>query len=209
MLSALWSRMKTFLTYLFLLCIGLLTLFSLLGGGADVGTAVAQEDQERAVTDPDRLHDLEDLLVRGNELVDFALKDLTPDELRILRNTIYARHGRVFVDEELQKYFESKKWYAPKEDYSDDLLTAEDHRNVAAVLLKEDRPEDARWQESVALSKQAEDLADVASNIDILNAYLTDKEALEDGDAPEGFELPPLEYYKQAGIVVPLTEKAE
>lgn len=39
------------------------------------------------------------------------LKDLTSEELRIARNEIMARHGRIFNDPELAAYFESKKWY--------------------------------------------------------------------------------------------------
>lgn len=38
--------------------------------------------------------------------------NLSPDELRIARNEIYARHGRMFKNQELQDYFDSKDWYA-------------------------------------------------------------------------------------------------
>ncbi len=39
------------------------------------------------------------------------LDGLTEDECRIARNEIYARHGRKFDDDDLQKYFDSKDWY--------------------------------------------------------------------------------------------------
>lgn len=35
----------------------------------------------------------------------------SPDQLRVARNEIYARHGRMFDDEALQRYFESRNWY--------------------------------------------------------------------------------------------------
>lgn len=35
------------------------------------------------------------------------------EELRLLRNEIFARHGRVFDSKELQNYFGSKPWYKP------------------------------------------------------------------------------------------------
>lgn len=38
---------------------------------------------------------------------------MSKDELRLARNEIYARHGYIFKDQELQKYFESKSWYTP------------------------------------------------------------------------------------------------
>ena len=41
------------------------------------------------------------------------LYGLTKEECRIARNEIYARHGRMFNDEELQAYFNSKSWYTP------------------------------------------------------------------------------------------------
>jgi len=45
------------------------------------------------------------------ELKDNDLRSLTKNELRLARNEIYARYGRVFRDETLQKYFDSKSWY--------------------------------------------------------------------------------------------------
>ena len=39
------------------------------------------------------------------------LEALSDEELRLARNEIYARHGRMFDDEELQAYFDSKSWY--------------------------------------------------------------------------------------------------
>lgn len=38
---------------------------------------------------------------------------LSPDQLRLARNEIYARHGRIFQDEALAAYFGSKSWYQP------------------------------------------------------------------------------------------------
>ena len=35
------------------------------------------------------------------------------DQLRIARNEIFARHGRMFNDKNLQKYFDSQIWYVP------------------------------------------------------------------------------------------------
>ena len=36
---------------------------------------------------------------------------LTQEECRLARNEIYARHGRMFKDTNLQKYFDSCYWY--------------------------------------------------------------------------------------------------
>jgi TolB-like protein len=45
------------------------------------------------------------------ELANNDLRSLTKQELRLARNEIYARHGRVFKDQALQRYFDSKSWY--------------------------------------------------------------------------------------------------
>lgn len=41
------------------------------------------------------------------------LNDLSEWEIRVARNEIYARHGRMFNSKELAEYFESKSWYTP------------------------------------------------------------------------------------------------
>ena len=50
------------------------------------------------------------------------LEYLSNYELYLARNEIYARHGRIFNNEDLQHYFGSKSWYTPKiapEDFDD------------------------------------------------------------------------------------------
>lgn len=44
------------------------------------------------------------------------LKGLTKKELKLARNEIYARHGRIFTTDEIREYFEGKDWYEPKVD---------------------------------------------------------------------------------------------
>ena len=41
------------------------------------------------------------------------LNPLTEWEIRVARNEIYARHGRMFKSQELSDYFKSKSWYVP------------------------------------------------------------------------------------------------
>jgi len=44
-------------------------------------------------------------------ITDADLRDLSLAELRIARNEVFARHGRMFVDPMLNKWFYSKNWY--------------------------------------------------------------------------------------------------
>ena len=41
------------------------------------------------------------------------LSDFDSDELRVLRNTVYARHGYIFKSKDLQDYFAAFSWYTP------------------------------------------------------------------------------------------------
>jgi hypothetical protein len=71
-------------------------------------------------------------------LTEEVLSGLFTEDLRILRNEIYARRGRVFKDKELQKYFESTEWYKPNPDFKDDMLGEIEFKNLAAIKLAEE-----------------------------------------------------------------------
>ena len=55
------------------------------------------------------------------------------EDLRVLRNEIYARRGRVFKDAALQKYFAAQPWYQPNPDFKDDMLTETESNNLAII----------------------------------------------------------------------------
>lgn len=69
------------------------------------------------------------------------LKKLGAKKLRIARNEIYAHHGRMFQDQELQDYFDRKDWYTPSiapEDFSDAAeLSKLERRNIAFIQKHE------------------------------------------------------------------------
>lgn len=48
---------------------------------------------------------------------------LSKEQLRLARNEIYARHGRIFTAADLQQYFAGKSWYYPR--YEADYFDAE------------------------------------------------------------------------------------
>jgi ketosteroid isomerase-like protein len=62
---------------------------------------------------------------------------LSPKELRLLRNTIYARYGRVFSEPELSRYFAGRPWYQPSTDYSDDKISDTDRANTEMIKVFE------------------------------------------------------------------------
>jgi hypothetical protein len=67
------------------------------------------------------------------------LRGLSLHELRLLRNEIYARHGRMFRAEWLQQYFFFQPWYAPDENFKDEELSGNDKLNVETIVKYENR----------------------------------------------------------------------
>lgn len=72
------------------------------------------------------------------------LKELTQEELRIARNEIMARHGRIFRDPTLDAYFRSKDWYHPTMDpdtfdsKSGTILNKYEMKNIALIKQMEE-----------------------------------------------------------------------
>src|SRR6476620_5848460 len=69
-----------------------------------------------------------DRVLKPEELRQLSLRDL-----RLLRNTIYARRGRPFKSSILREHFLGMDWYKVNADYTDKLLTANDQRNIALI----------------------------------------------------------------------------
>jgi len=61
------------------------------------------------------------------------LRDLSQRDLRLLRNTIYARRGRAFKSPILRDHFLGMDWYKVDPAYSDKLLSKTDSRNIALI----------------------------------------------------------------------------
>ena len=67
------------------------------------------------------------------DITEEMLWGLFIEDLRVLRNELYARRGRVFKDKELQKYFESQSWYKPNPDFKDEMLGEKEYKNLAVI----------------------------------------------------------------------------
>jgi hypothetical protein len=67
------------------------------------------------------------------------LHGLSLHELRLLRNEVYARHGRMFRADWLQQYFFTQPWYAPDENFKDEELSGNDKLNVETIVRYENK----------------------------------------------------------------------
>lgn len=61
------------------------------------------------------------------------LDDLSPRDLKLLRNTIFARKGRPFETPLVKGHFKTVQWYVADPKYSDKLLTDVDKKNVKLI----------------------------------------------------------------------------
>ena len=91
-------------------------------------TQAASDDTKRMNTEPYTGRFAKDPLLTADEV---AL--IPADQLRLVRNEIYARHGRGFKSEDLQKHFDAKPWYATDPAYFDGRLTENDKKNAALL----------------------------------------------------------------------------
>lgn len=67
------------------------------------------------------------------------LEGFSKPALRIWRNAVYARHGRIFKSEELQSLFNEYAWYESDETYTDEKLSDVDRMNIELIRKFEEK----------------------------------------------------------------------
>jgi hypothetical protein len=63
-----------------------------------------------------------------------------PDRIPYLRNEIYARYGRPFVNQEYQAYFNGRHWYRIRSNYTDAWISEADKYNAELLKAMEQAP---------------------------------------------------------------------
>jgi YARHG domain-containing protein len=81
-----------------------------------------------------------DMELFENKLIsETMLRGLSLHELRLLRNEIYARHGRIFKTMWIQQYFGGQEWYDPREDFKDEEISGPDKTNIETIVAYENK----------------------------------------------------------------------
>jgi hypothetical protein len=92
-----------------------------------------------------------DMELFENKLIaDSMLRGLSLHELRLLRNEIYARHGRIFKTMWIQQYFGGQPWYDPKEDFKDEEISGSDKTNIETIVRYENKLHDSISNKPIA-----------------------------------------------------------
>ena len=79
------------------------------------------------------------------------LKDLTLEDLKIVRGIVFGRHGRIFKDWEIKNYLQGQAWYKPNPEFQNSMLNETERRNLdlirelEAALHETIEPGDMRW----------------------------------------------------------------
>ncbi|RXQ91009.1 YARHG domain-containing protein [Ancylomarina salipaludis] len=67
------------------------------------------------------------------------LNELSKEELRIMRNEIFADYGYIFNSNDLKNYFNSKSWYTPKYKTVSSKLSMVEKINIKTILRLESK----------------------------------------------------------------------
>lgn len=79
------------------------------------------------------LTDAISIILRDELLKKDDLSQLTDYELQIVRNAVFARHGKDFKRPELADYFSRRSWYKLNKGFTEDRITANDRKNVTQI----------------------------------------------------------------------------
>jgi hypothetical protein len=105
----------------------------------------AQKKSRKLALAPGDMELFEDKLISAQ-----MLHGLSLNELRLLRNEIYARHGRQFQAEWLQQYFWGQPWYQPNENFKDEDVSGADKQNVETIVAYEKKIHDELGSKPIA-----------------------------------------------------------
>lgn len=72
------------------------------------------------------------------------VRDIPKDALRIMRNTILARHGYRFNSPDLAEYFSRKAWYKPRANNNSIRLSIIEQTNIELIKAEEAMPNSQR-----------------------------------------------------------------
>ena len=100
--------------------------------------SMQEQENEQIVTDESSS---EDYVFPGSDYRYYSKRELegySKEQLRLGRNEIYARHGRIFTSEDLNAYFQNKSWYhgyLTADQFDESVLNEYEKENL--ILIKE------------------------------------------------------------------------
>lgn len=110
-----------------------------------MGEAEENPAETNSTNDLDEVDNLENstyILVDSDKryVTEEEVANLSPEEVRLAKNEIYARHGRIFDSEDLREYFESQSWYHGEiepEEFDESVLNEYEQANIDLLVSYE------------------------------------------------------------------------
>ena len=111
----------------------------------DVATAKQEKPEDLTISESKEFVDENQTTVHGTpiaEKYDFVserllteddLKGLSKEELKIMRNWIFARHGYKFKTANMQEYFNAQDWYVGVNDDVSSMLSSIEKKNIELI----------------------------------------------------------------------------
>lgn len=66
------------------------------------------------------------------------LDELSREDVELLRNEIYARHGYIFKEKRFEEYFSATDWYMPNGSFNEGMFNDIEKKNIATILKYEE-----------------------------------------------------------------------
>ena len=102
------------------------------------------QEEEGMEENTDNAKETEDYILPGSDsryIAKSELEELSAEQLRLARNELYARHGRMFQDESLNAYFNALDWYEPTieaDDFEESMLNEYELANRDLIVAYEE-----------------------------------------------------------------------
>ncbi len=74
-----------------------------------------------------------------SKLTSEEIENMTISEIWLMRNSIFAQHGRTFKTYELHTFFMKQSWYKPNENYNQSDLSSTDLYNIDLLFKQENK----------------------------------------------------------------------
>ena len=103
---------KMFLSFVLLLTISMpCTIFTAFSNDSKYTNSKIQQTQSKKknVSIPGRFPQASERLLTASDL-----QGLSKNDLKIMRNEIFARHGYIFQTQDMKSYFRNQSWYSPQ-----------------------------------------------------------------------------------------------
>lgn len=87
-----------------------------------------------SIVNKDKVEEGDYLLPSDTQVItEVDLSKLNETELKYAYEEIFARHGKIYSDANLEKYFNSKSWYSPNPSFEESDLTALESENAGFI----------------------------------------------------------------------------